>query len=118
MPVSSAGMPESRSPFCSTTIANSPSSVPAMRAAAAEDRGPAQHDGGDGHEFVAGPGVRFGLADMGYIDDGGGAGHQTRQHVDQAEAGAHGHAGIARALVVEAHGVERAPATVRCNSIQ
>jgi hypothetical protein len=73
---------------------------------AAEDARAAEHDGGDGEEFVAGAGVGLGLAEARRVDDRGEGGDEAGEHVDLGEAAVDGQAGEAGALRREADGAE------------
>ncbi len=79
----------------------------AERAAPAEHRGAAEHDGGNRVELVAGAGVRPRLSEMRDVDDTRRTGNDPRQHIDEADAPTDGQAREARPVGAEPDRVQR-----------
>ena len=79
-----------------------------QRAAAAEYRRAPEDDCRNGVELVAGAGVRFRLAEMRDVDDGGQARHHSREHIHERDAPCDRYPGVSRAGSREAYRVQRA----------
>ena len=75
--------------------------------AAAEDRRPAHHDGGDRQQLIAGAGVGLRLPQVRHINDGRQARDQAREDIDERHPALDRDAGMAGAFGREADGKER-----------